>query len=390
MDEMLRRSPFKTLRWATLALLLGALAMPSVADAQRVRGSAKAKAKSTSLKAAARHVTRQRSVRSTKPGYRELARKTGQKAQFSPKLLRRANAKRDRLHARTPKSPAATEKRLAKTGAGAPTLRRAGEHLGLGMPTDADLSKHEDFLVVRNQYVLSYSRSKKVPNWVSWKLTAGDLGGGGRHKKFRADPTIPKHWGRATDADYKRSGYTRGHIVASGERQASVRANSKTFVFTNIMPQIEANNGGPWLHLETHYREQAELHNQDVYIMAGGIYEGAAKTIGANHVAVPSSTWKVAVFLEKGQKITDIDASTRVVSIVVPNVEGKVERNQPFTKFRVTPKQIEQRAGVKFFAHLPPKVRETLRNKMDTATITKGPSTRVDPRQPVSAALTRN
>ncbi len=385
----MRRSPFQTLRWATLLLLVGALALPSAAEAQRVRG-AKAKAQSSKMGPAARHVTRQRAVRGTQAGYRKLGRATSQKPQFSSRLLRPANAKRARQDARIPKSPEATKTRLAKTGAGAPTLKRAGEHLGLGMPTDADLSNHEDFLVVRNQYVLSYSRTKKVPNWVSWKLTAGDLGGGGRHKKFRADPTIPKKWGRATDADYKRSGYTRGHIVASGERQASVRENSKTFVFTNILPQIEANNGGPWLHLETHYREQAERHNQDVYIMAGGIYEGAPKTIGANHVAVPSATWKVAVFLEKGQKITDIDASTRVVSIVVPNVVGAVERSQPFTKFRVTPKQIEKRAGVRFFAHLPPKVSETLRNKMDTATVTKGPSTRINPRQPASPALPLN
>ena len=384
---MVRRSPLQTLRWASLMLLLGALALPSAANAQRVRG-VKAKAKSPTVGAAARHVTRQRSVRSTQPSYRSLARKTSQKSQFLPKVLRRANATRD--NTRTPASPSATKARLATTGAGAPTLKLAGEHLGLGMPTDAGRSNHEDFLVVRNQYVLSYSKSKKVPNWVSWKLTAGDIGGAGRHKKFRADYTIPKHWGRATDADYKGSGYTRGHIVASGERQASLRANSKTFVFTNILPQTEANNAGPWLHLETHYREQAKLHNQDVYIMAGGIYEGAARTIGANHVAVPSATWKVAVFLEKGQKITDIDASTRVVSIVVPNGEGAVDRAQPFTKFRVTPKQIEQRTGVRFFSHLPPKVRETLRNKMDTAKVTKDPSKRVNPRQPISSAPALN
>ncbi len=387
---MLRRPSCPPLRWATLVLLLAAMGLPSTAAAQRIRGQ-KAKAKSpTSMAAAARHVTRQRSVRSTHPGYQKLGRKSAHKPQFSSKLVRRAEAKRQRQLARIPKTQSATKKRLAKTGAGTPTLKRAIEHLGLGMPTDADLTNHEDFLVVRNQYVLSYSKSKKVPNWVSWKLTAGDLGSGRRQKKFRPDPTIPKHWGRATDADYKRSGYTRGHIVASGERQGTVRANSKTFVFTNILPQIEANNGGPWLHLETHYREQAQLHNQDVFVMAGGIYEGAAKTIGANHVAVPSATWKVAVFVEKGQKITDINASTRVVSIVVPNVEGAVERSQPFTQYRVTPKQIEQRAGVKFFAHLPPNVRETLRNKMDTAIVPKGEKTRISPRQPVSSVLKLN
>jgi endonuclease G len=379
----------RPLRWAPLMLFMGALVLPSSAAAQRTRGP-QTKAKPALMKAAVRKVARERSLRSTHPGFKTLGRKSDRKAQFPSKQVRRAEAKRERQHARIPKTKTATVKRMAKTGVGKRTLKSAAEHLELGMPTNADLSTPEDFLVVRNQYVLSYSKSKKIPNWVSWKLTAGDLGSGKRQKNFRADPTIPKHWGRATDADYKRSGYTRGHIVASGERQASTRANSKTFVFTNILPQIEANNGGPWLHLETHYREQAELHNQDVFVMAGGIFEGPARTIGENHVAVPSATWKVAVFVEKGQKLTDIDASTRVVSIVVPNVKGAVERGQLFTQFRVTPKQIEQRAGVKFFAHLPPAVRDALRNKMDTAIVGKGRGKRVDPRTPTTAALKVN
>ncbi len=355
--------------WALLALLAGSLALPSSAWAQRAKPK-KAKA-AKNLAKAAKVVARERAMRNPSPGAQTLGRKAERNTAHTSKLVRRANAKRERHHARIPKSASGTAKRLATTGAGTRTLELAGKHVSLGLPTDARRTTSEDFLIVRNQYVLSYSKTKKVPNWVSWKLSSGNLGNGARKNNFRADLTIPKHWGRATDRDYKRSGYTRGHIVASGERQGSTRANSKTFVFTNILPQLEANNAGPWLHFEEHYRDQAELHDKEVHIVAGGIYEGKAKTIGANHVAVPSATWKVAVFLDKGQKISDINKNTRVASIIIPNVEGAVQKGEPFTKYRVTAKEIEKRAGVKLFSHLPADVRDVLRHKVDDVVVNK-------------------
>ncbi len=368
---MPHRSSRQPKGWAFAALLVGVMALPTAASAQKVRAKA-VKVKGSTMAASVRKVARERSTRNKpSPGARTLARKTDGNAAHESKLVRRAHSKRERQHNRIPRTVSGTNKRLAESGLGDKTLALAAEHLSLGLPTDANRTNQEDFLIVRNQYVLSYSKSRKIPNWVSWKLASGDLGKGARKNNFRADLTIPKRWGRATDRDYKRSGYTRGPIVAAGERQNSIRANSKTFVFTNIVPQLEANNTGPWLHLEEHYREQAELHGQEVHIVAGGIFEGLPKTIGANHVAVPSSTWKVAVFLDKGQKISDISADTRVVSIIVPNVEGAVHKSEPFTKYRVTPKEIEQRAGVKLFAHLPAGVRESLRNKVDTVVVDK-------------------
>lgn len=269
------------------------------------------------------------------------------------------------------KSRGATKELLSN--AGIPTLRlsKVMDHVALGLPTAASRNSPENFLLARNQYVASYSKTRKTPNWVSWSLKAGDIAGTSRQNNFRADHTIPKDWGRATKRDYKGSGYTRGHLVASGERLSDSRSNSKTFVLTNVVPQLEASNRGPWLHLESFYRDQVARQNKDVYVIAGGLYKGTPKTIGKNQVAIPTSTWKVVVLVDRGKGLAGVTEASRVVSVIVPNEPGKVSVKQPFSDFRVTAREIQKQAGVELFAHLPHKLRATLLDKLDTQKIPK-------------------
>lgn len=273
------------------------------------------------------------------------------------------------LRSKSPRTLAAAKKLLAEAGIGTSKIEASVLHIGLGMPSAASRDTPEDFLLARNDYVSSYSRSRKGPNWVGWHLSAKNVGTGKRSGDFRPDPTIPKSWGPATKADYKRSGYTRGHMVASGERLDTKRANSKTFVLTNMLPQIAENNGGPWLHLENYYRDQVANHGKEVYVMAGGLYEGPAQTIGKNNVAVPSATWKVAVIVDKGTDPSKVGTSARVISIIVPNQASKVNIRQSFADFRVSAKEIEKRSGLQFFGHLPTGVREALRKRVDRQAI---------------------
>jgi len=51
-------------------------------------------------------------------------------------------------------------------------------HLTLGNPSDAtDAATNKDnFLLVKDQYALSFNNTKGEPNWVSWHLQASDIG----------------------------------------------------------------------------------------------------------------------------------------------------------------------------------------------------------------------
>ena len=56
-------------------------------------------------------------------------------------------------------------------------------YLTLGNPSGAvaDASIPTNYLIVREQYALSYHRDRGIPNWVSWHLASSDLGSVARY-----------------------------------------------------------------------------------------------------------------------------------------------------------------------------------------------------------------
>ncbi|RYG62776.1 hypothetical protein EON80_22485, partial [bacterium] len=96
------------------------------------------------------------------------------------------------------------------------TQSNSGENnLLLGNPTSAGQSP-DNYLLERPQYSMSYNRTKGGPNWVAWHTDASDLGDTERGK-FVPDPELPAGW-QIRPADYKGTGYDRGHLCPSGDR----------------------------------------------------------------------------------------------------------------------------------------------------------------------------
>jgi hypothetical protein len=126
----------------------------------------------------------------------------------------------------------------------------------LGNPSNAtpDIANENNYLIIKPQYNLSYNRSKATSNWTAWRLDSNWIGSTPRQDDFRPDSTLPSGWYQVTDTDYSGSGYDRGHLCPSGDRTNSVPNNSATFLMTNMMPQLAANNQGPWEDLESYCR----------------------------------------------------------------------------------------------------------------------------------------
>jgi endonuclease G len=238
----------------------------------------------------------------------------------------------------------------------------AANHVLLGLPSAAG-KQPDDFLLTRERYVLSYNRSRKVMNWASWHLGREDFGGAKRQKDFREDPDIPEEWGRAMDDDYSQSGWTRGHMVPSGETTSTVERNSSTYLMTNIVPQAQSVNNGPWNKLENYYRDLVRFEGKHVYLIAGTIFKGPTRTLPSG-VHIPSATFKIAVVLDRGQTIADINADTRVISVIMPN-DRSISEQAKWASFRTTPLAIQKATGLDFFSHLSPQIADALRGKMD-------------------------
>lgn len=239
---------------------------------------------------------------------------------------------------------------------------RAADEVQLGMPSPANRRNHNDYLLVRNDHIISYNRDRRVLNWASWVVSETDTSPDYfRNDAFRADPTLPRDWYRPAPSDYRNTGFDRGHMVASGSRLGGEREQSKTFVMSNIMPQARNNNRGPWAAFETFYRGLSQS-GHDVHIVGGTGFDPAerARVVG-NGVAVPDFTWKVAVVLRRGQSLSDIGPDTPVYAISVPNNNRTVRMNHPFERYLTTPGEIERSTGYQLFSNLPQGVADALR-----------------------------
>jgi endonuclease G len=251
-----------------------------------------------------------------------------------------------------------------------PTSRSV--HLLLGNPSNAvaDVAKPDNYLMVKPQYALSYNRSKGTPNWVSWQLNSRWLGEAERQNNFRPDPQLPTGWYRVTPRDYTNSGFDRGHLMSSEDRGVTVEANAATFLMTNIIPQAPDNNQGPWVALEEYCRDLVR-QGKELYIIAGGRgqggvgKEGEMTTLAAGKVAVPASTWKVIVVLDKpGAGLKSITSNTRVIAVDMPNRQG-IKRNS-WQSFKTSVDQIEAKTQYDFLSSVPRSVQAVIEANVDS------------------------
>ena len=112
-----------------------------------------------------------------------------------------------------------------------------------------------------------------------------------RTNKFFEDARLPDGEG-ATLADYKRSGFDRGHMSPAGNRW-NTEAMAQSFSLANIVPQNRENNQRLWSRIETSVRKLTVKYD-DVYVVTGPMFVGAQlQTIGPTRVFVPTKLFKV-------------------------------------------------------------------------------------------------
>ncbi len=240
-------------------------------------------------------------------------------------------------------------------------------HAPLGIPKDGDDS--DDYLMEKPQYVLSYNNARGGANWVAWNLNKSWFGTVERRQgQFITDMSLPDGFQRITHDDYTGSGYDRGHMVRSEERTRTREDNDATFLMTNILPQTHDLNAGPWLSLETFCEVLCKKKNHELYIIAGGIYDKNPEYLngkGKGRVAIPKSTWKIVVVLERGQGLENITKETRVIAVNMPNARGKEFKKSGWRKYLTTVDELERLTGYDFLSNVPPDIQAVIESKTD-------------------------
>jgi endonuclease G len=197
---------------------------------------------------------------------------------------------------------------------------------------------------------------------VAWRLDSTWIGTAPRQDSYRPDPDLPAGWYQVLDSDYSGSGYDRGHMCPSGDRTRSIPDNDATFLMTNFVPQLAANNQGPWEDFETYCRTLAQAGNE-IYIFDGGV--GNAGTIASGRIVVPAVTWKVALVLPNGDNdLQRVSKRTRTIGLIVPN-QPPVNINSPWRTYRTTVTAVEALTGYSFFSNIPKNTRELIKRRKD-------------------------
>lgn len=215
------------------------------------------------------------------------------------------------------------------------------DNLASGIPGKADT------IIDRPGYALGYIEKHEQPAWVVYKLTRSEVRAKAvkRTNRFAEDPEIPT--GSATAADYRRSGYDRGHLAPAADMAFSWQTMKDSFYYSNMSPQRPQFNRGIWKELEEQVRLFA-VREGEIYVVTGPVLPNE-KTImiGPNRVTVPSRFYKV---------VFDVTPPRKMIGFILPNEGSKAD----LRTFAVTVDKVEEVTGLDFFSTVPQPEQEQL------------------------------
>ena len=254
-----------------------------------------------------------------------------------------------------------------------PEPERMQLNLTLGNPSGAkaDPTATENYLIQLPQYSLSYSRSKGIPNWVSWHLSEDWLGSASRTDAFQPYTALPDGWYQvqATDYQYAANGFDRGHNCPSADRTLNAEDNTATFYMTNMIPQAPKHNQGIWADLENYSRKLVNEGNE-LYIISGNYGVGGTSVVGYREklangkITVPRYIWKVIVVLPYGEDdLSRIDEKTRIIVVNIQNKDSLGGDN--WWDYRVSVNEIEAATGYDLLSNLSNTLEAVIEAKVD-------------------------
>jgi endonuclease G len=216
----------------------------------------------------------------------------------------------------------------------------AARHLRLGKP----VVLYERF---RQGYALAEDGRLKIPLWVQYELSPGELEGpASRQENFRPDLSIPAGY-RAELEDYQGSGWDRGHMAPAADMTRSDEVMGESFLLSNMSPQNSTLNRGLWANLEEAVRGWVRQRGT-LTVITGPVFEPeqarvSYRLIGPHHVAVPTHFYKIVVDARNSSAV-------QALAFLVPN---QAPGGRDLQGFLTSIDRIEAVTGIDFLSELP-------------------------------------
>lgn len=189
-------------------------------------------------------------------------------------------------------------------------------------------------------FTVAFNPSKHQPNYTVWTLEEGETDGpySRNDVKFLPDNNVS---GCATLADYKNSGFDRGHMAPAADMKWSKQAMADCHLLTNMCPQDNRLNAGAWATVEKNSRKWATKHGPLVIIAGPVLSDRLTRTIGASAIPVPERFFKVILAPQANPPMG--------IAFIMPN--SYVQGGAQTTVTSID--QVETITGFDFFSALP-------------------------------------
>lgn len=225
------------------------------------------------------------------------------------------------------------------------------------IPVNAEIpklqAKRSEQVIRHEGYTVSYNSDYKIANWVAYELTGEEAKSkkAERSNKFVPDPAVKG--ATATNEDYTRTGYDRGHLAPAGDMKWSTKAMRESFYFSNICPQKPGLNRGIWKDLE----EQSRLWARDygsLLIATGPVITDGMKQMGKNRVGVPGAFYKVICYVSGNEY--------KAIAFILENRDYK---KTSLKSMAIPVDSVEKVTGIDFFPAVPDEQEKRMEAKID-------------------------
>lgn len=161
--------------------------------------------------------------------------------------------------------------------------------------------KKQSYALCLHGLTLMYSGVSKTPIWVAEQLTPERLDlKVKRDDQFHEETRLPKA-ARATLADYRNSGFDRGHMAPNGDMY-SRQSQYDSFSLANIAPQHPVNNQNTWRDIEEATRAMVSRYREPAFVVTGVTYlNPTVRTLPNSQVLIPSHLYKAVYFPKSGR-----------------------------------------------------------------------------------------
>lgn len=224
--------------------------------------------------------------------------------------------------------------------------------IGVQFIADLEIPKTNpgDLVIRHSGYSFLYNEAHEQSDWVAYQLTKDETNNSfERSNHFIIDPIVET--GTATNKDYAKSGYDRGHLAPAADMGWSEKTMEESFYFSNMSPQLPGFNRGIWKKLEELVRDWA-IENDTISIVTGPVLTDGLPTIGENKVSIPKYYYKVILdYTEPG---------IHGIGFILANESS----NEPLQNFAVTIDSVENLTGIDFFPLLPDSQEELIESTL--------------------------